>query len=69
VADRYFKEWGRVGVAEPSLSGEDKITLPQPKRTLAEVVNIIRDYTNVGIGYAYSIGYTKTALSKALAKH
>ena len=37
MADRYFKEWGRVGVAEPSLSGEDKITLPQPKRTLADL--------------------------------
>lgn len=35
-----------------------------PTKQLAKVVKIIHDYTNVGIGYAYSISYVKTALRR-----
>jgi hypothetical protein len=69
VSNRLLKEYGGVLVTEPSLYGEGKITSPHPNRSLANIMNIIRDYTNVGIGFAYSIENTKTALSKVLAKH
>jgi hypothetical protein len=69
VTDLLYKEYGGVLVREPTVNGERNITSPHPYGTLAKIIKTIRHYTNVGIGYAYSIEYTKTALSKVLAKH
>ncbi len=35
-----------------------------PNQTLGEVINIIRHYTNVGIGYGFSIEYAKSKLKE-----
>ncbi len=35
-----------------------------PTKSFADVIQIIHDYTNVGIGYAYSIEYVKLELVK-----
>lgn len=51
VSDKLRNAYGRLRVNEPSLTA------------LADIISIIRYYTNVGIGYAYSIEYVKTALS------
>jgi len=41
-------------------------TSVDPQQALAQVIQIIHDYTNVGIGYAFSIEYLKNELSSGL---
>ena len=62
LADRLVNNYGRVSVTKPSLYDNHQINLPHTNKTLADLINIIRYYTNVGIGYAYSIEYAKRAL-------
>jgi S1-C subfamily serine protease len=63
LADKLSREYAGIETIEPSLNHEGNITSPHTKKTLAELITIIRHYTNAGIGYAYSIVHAKTAMS------
>jgi S1-C subfamily serine protease len=66
LAHNLRENYGNVSVTEPSLYNDDKINFPHQNSILAELIIILHKYTNIGIGYAYSIEYAKRALSKIL---
>jgi len=43
---------------------DGQVVKVDPTKTLADVIEIIHDYTNVGIGYAFSIEYAKSELAR-----
>jgi hypothetical protein len=63
VSEKLANAYRGVVINEPLLTGESRIISPHPEKILADLISIIRDYTIVGIGYAYSIDYAKDALS------
>lgn len=63
ISDNLVNAYRGIMINEPLPTGEGSITSPHPEEILATLIPIIRYYTNVGIGYAYSIDYAKDALS------
>jgi len=58
---QFLKKAPPVFTLDYTLSDGRKIKV-DPTKSLAEVIEIIHDYTNVGIGYAFSIEYAKSKL-------